>query len=74
MKTHHKLIFGNSMSMIEIPDESIHLIITSPPYFNAPFDYKGLFNNYEQYLGVLKKYGKRSLPCIATRQNICFEY
>jgi len=43
------------MSMEEISDESIHLIITSPPYFDAPFDYKGLFKNYEQYLGVQKK-------------------
>ncbi len=60
MKTQHKIIFGNSMSMEEISDESIHLIITSPPYFNAPFDYKGLFNNYEQYLGVLKKMAKEA--------------
>jgi len=60
MKTQHKIIFGNSMSMEEISDESIHLIITSPPYFNAPFDYNGLFNSYEQYLGVLKKMAKES--------------
>lgn len=42
------------MSMIEISDDSVHLMVTSPPYFNAPFDYKGLFKNYAQYLGVLK--------------------
>lgn len=56
--THHKLIIGNCMSMQEIEDESIHLMITSPPYFNAPFDYKGLFKNYEQYLGVLNRVAK----------------
>ncbi len=55
MATHHKLIIGNCMSMEEIPNESVHLIVTSPPYFNAPFDYKGLFKNYEQYLGVLNR-------------------
>jgi len=55
MNNTHKLIFGNSMNMSELENESIHLIITSPPYFNAPFDYKDLFKNYEQYLGVLKK-------------------
>jgi DNA modification methylase len=43
------------MSMEEIQDESVHLMVTSPPYFNAPFDYKGLFKNYEQYLGVLNR-------------------
>jgi DNA modification methylase len=60
MKTQHKLIFGNSMSMIEILDESIHLIITSPPYFNAPFDYKGLFENYDQYLGMIRRMAKEA--------------
>ena len=58
MDSHHKLIFGNCMNMEEIQDESIHLILTSPPYFNAPFDYKNLFENYDQYLGVLKKVAK----------------
>jgi site-specific DNA-methyltransferase (adenine-specific) len=45
------------MSMQEIPDESVHLMVTSPPYFNAPFDYRGL-KNYEQYLGVLTRVAK----------------
>jgi len=53
--TRHKLIIGNCMSMQEIPDESVHIMVTSPPYFNAPFDYKGLFKNYDQYLGVLNR-------------------
>jgi len=60
MNTKHKVIFGNAMSIVEIPDESIHLIVTSPPYFNAPFDYKDLFKSYDQYLGVLKKVAKES--------------
>jgi len=46
------------MSMEEIPDESVHLMVTSPPYFNAPFDYKGVFKSYGQYLGVLRKVAK----------------
>jgi len=43
------------MVMEEVPSESVHLMVTSPPYFNAPFDYKGVFKNYGQYLGVLRK-------------------
>ena len=35
-------------------------MITSPPYFNAPFDYKGLFKNYGQYLGVLRRFAKET--------------
>ncbi|MCD6330018.1 MAG: site-specific DNA-methyltransferase [Candidatus Cloacimonetes bacterium] len=64
MDTKHTLIFGNSMSMKEISDESIHLIITSPPYFNAPFDYKNLFENYDQYLGVLDRVAKESFRVV----------
>jgi len=46
------------MDMPEIPDKSVHLVVTSPPYFNAPFDYEGLFKNYQQYLGVLRRVSK----------------
>jgi len=48
------------MSMAELSDQSIHFIVTSPPYFNAPFDYKGLFENYNQYLGVIKRMAKEA--------------
>jgi modification methylase len=55
MGTVHKIIFGNCMCMRELSNESINLIVTSPPYYNAPFDYDGLFESYEQYLGVITK-------------------
>ncbi len=32
MKTEHKIIFGNSKNMKELKDESVDLMITSPPY------------------------------------------
>lgn len=48
------------MSMEELSNESIHLIVTSPPYFNAPFDYQGLFTNYEKYLNVLAEFSKEA--------------
>ncbi|MFN3301938.1 MAG: DNA-methyltransferase [Patescibacteria group bacterium] len=51
--------------MKEISDESVHLVVTSPPYFNAPFDYKGVFKNYEQYLGVLRKVAKELYRVVA---------
>ncbi len=60
MITKHKVIFGNCMSMAELSDQSIHFIVTSPPYFNAPFDYKGLFENYNQYLGVIRRMAKEA--------------
>ncbi|MCX7999289.1 MAG: site-specific DNA-methyltransferase [Leptospiraceae bacterium] len=58
MITKHKLIIGNCMDMTEIEDKTVHLVVTSPPYFNAPFDYKEHFKNYEHYLKLLQEVSK----------------
>ena len=52
-----KVIFGDSRNMHEIPSNSVHLTVTSPPYFNAPFDYPGLFDNYDQFLDMMRSVG-----------------
>ena len=46
------------MDMSEIENESIHLMVTSPPYFNAPFDYEDLYSSYDNYLNVLERCSK----------------
>jgi DNA modification methylase len=55
MKTFHKLIFGDSENMKELDNNSVHLVVTSPPYFNAPFDYPDLFPSYDTYLDKMTK-------------------
>lgn len=65
MATNHKLIIGNCASMKEIDSKSIHLIVTSPPYFNAPFDYKNLFKGYNQFLDLMKNFAKESFRVLA---------
>ena len=40
--------------MKEVSDDSVHLAVTSPPYYNAPFDYPDLFKSYEIYLDLLR--------------------
>jgi len=57
MKTHHKIIIGDSRWMKEIPDESVHLVITSPPYWQLK-DYGngkqiGFNDTYEEYINNL---------------------
>jgi len=57
MKTFHKIIIGDSRYMKEVPNESVHLIITSPPYWQLK-DYGnsqqiGFDNNYEDYINNL---------------------
>ena len=34
-KNNHKIIIGDSRKMKSVKDSSVHLIVTSPPYFNA---------------------------------------
>jgi len=65
MTTSHKLIIGNCMELHEISDDSVHLVVTSPPYFNAPFDYKDLFKSYGQFLGVLRNAAKELFRVMA---------
>lgn len=41
MRASHKIIVGNFMSMEELPDGSVHLMGTFPPYFTHPSTMKG---------------------------------
>ena len=50
----YEVYFGNARHMDELKDEEVSLVITSPPYYNAPFDYEGLFKDYDEYLELLK--------------------
>ncbi len=55
--THHKIIIGDSRCMMEVHDESVHLIITSPPYWQLK-DYGngsqiGFDDSYEDYINNL---------------------
>jgi len=57
MKTLHKIIVGDSRQMKEVPNESVHLIITSPPYWQLK-DYGngnqiGFNDTYEEYINNL---------------------
>jgi len=55
--TQHKIIIGDSRNMIEVADESVHLVITSPPYWQLK-DYGngsqiGFDDSYEDYINGL---------------------
>ena len=56
-KTNHTIINGDSRKMMLIPDKSVHLIVTSPPYWQLK-DYGcenqiGFNDSYEQYINHL---------------------
>ncbi|MDE5579502.1 MAG: thermonuclease family protein [Alistipes sp.] len=57
MKTTHTLVNGDSRNLSLIPDKSVHLIITSPPYWQLK-DYGsdnqiGFHDSYERYINNL---------------------
>lgn len=57
IKTTHTLINGDSRNLSLIPDKSVHLIITSPPYWQlkdyGSDDQIGFHDSYEKYINNL---------------------
>jgi len=59
-KTTHRLINGDARDLSLIPDESVHLVVTSPPYWNLKRynenpDQMGHIQDYEVFLREIKK-------------------
>ena len=62
-KTYQRLINGDARDLAFLADESIHLVVTSPPYWNLKRynenpDQLGHINDYESFLGELEKVWK----------------
>jgi len=59
-KTYQRLINGDARNLWFLDDESVHLVVTSPPYWNLKHynenpDQLGHINDYELFLGELEK-------------------
>jgi len=67
-----RVIFGDSRDMREVPSGSVHLVVTSPPYYNAPFDFPGLFSNYEEFLDLLRSVGRELYRVLQPGRVACF--
>jgi len=57
--TNHKIIIGDSRNMAEVNNKSVHLVVTSPPYWQIK-DYGdnnqiGFNDTYEEYIGKLNQ-------------------
>ena len=73
--THHKIIIGDSRCMMEVPDESIHLVITSPPYWQLK-DYGdgnqiGFDDSYEDYINNLNVVWKECYRVLNKGCRLC---
>ena len=73
--TNHKIYFGDSRSLNKIPDKSVQLIITSPPYwqlkdYGTP-DQIGFNNSYEEYINNLNLVWKECNRVLADGCRLC---
>jgi DNA modification methylase len=66
------LVFGSSVNMQELADKSVSLVVTSPPYFNAPFDYPDLFGTYDEFLKMIRGVAKELKRVMAEGRIACF--
>jgi len=58
LATRHTLVLGDSRGMADIPDESVHLAVTSPPYWTLKEYVEaegqlGQVEDYDEFLGQL---------------------
>src|SRR5437667_5595253 len=72
MGTIHEVVCGDCRTTKEIPSGSIHLMVTSPPYFNAPFDYPDLFKDYDEFLGLIHALSLDLYRVLAPGRVACF--
>lgn len=57
MKTKHRIVTGDSRKMQEVQNSSVHLVVTSPPYWQlkdyGSSDQIGFNHSYEEYINNL---------------------
>ena len=75
MKTEHKIIIGDSRRMKLINDKSVHLVITSPPYWQLK-DYGngnqiGFDDSYEEYINNLNLVWNESFRVLDNGCRLC---
>lgn len=75
MKTNHKIIIGDSRNMTELKDKSVHLIITSPPYWQlkdyGTSDQIGFNDSYEDYINNLNLVWKECYRVLNDGCRLC---
>ena len=74
-KTLHKVIIGDSRHMTEVKDELVHLVITSPPYWQlkdyGAKDQIGFNDSYQDYIDNLNKVWKECYRILHSGCRLC---
>ena len=74
-KPSSKIIIGDSRNMSEVPDNSVQLIVTSPPYGTLK-DYQndnqiGLNQSYSNYMDNLNEVWRECIRVLAPDGKLC---
>ena len=74
LNTSHYLVNGDARDISFIADESVHLVLTSPPYwklkrYNEHASQMGHIQDYEEFLQELSK-GKRATKVVSLYRTV----
>jgi modification methylase len=76
--TRHQLILGDARNLSFIPSESVHLVVTSPPYFNLkPYESDagghqlGRIDDYEAFLDELDHVWRECARVLVPGGRVC---
>jgi site-specific DNA-methyltransferase (adenine-specific) len=74
--THHKMRLGDARDLSWIPDASVHLVVTSPPYWTLK-EYRksegqmGEIEDYEKFLAELDKVWEECVRVLVPGGRVC---
>ena len=75
MNTSHTIVIGDARNMGEVPDESVHLVVTSPPYWQIK-NYGdarqiGFNDSYDEYIAHLNTVWAECYRTLAPGCRLC---
>jgi modification methylase len=77
-RTRHEMILGDARDLRMIADESVHLVVTSPPYFNlkeyasdAGGAQLGRIDDYDRFLAELDKVWRECARVLVPGGRVC---
>lgn len=75
-RTTHRLILGDARRMTSMQDESVHLVVTSPPYFDLVNyvdhdDQLGHIHDYAEFLGQLDRVWEECYRALIPGGRLC---